>query len=143
VVGHPEWLTDPRFATRSSRLENTEVLDELIGHWTAGRTDYEVMFALQEAGVAAGAVQNTEDQLRRDRQLQERRFFEEVPHLKKGSVIAAGIPLGLTATPVRSGPAGAAVGQDNEYVFGELLGMTPDEIRRAKDAGAIETADDR
>jgi crotonobetainyl-CoA:carnitine CoA-transferase CaiB-like acyl-CoA transferase len=143
ALGHPEWLTDPRFATRSLRLENAEVLDELIERWTAGRTDYEVMLTLQEAGVAAGAVQNTEDQLRRDRQLQERRFFEEVPHLKKGTVIAAGIPLGLTATPVRSGRAGAAVGQDNEYVFGDLLGMTAEEIRLAKDAGAIEAADER
>lgn len=143
VLGHPEWRTDLRFSTLSSRLENVEVLDELIGRWTAGRSDYEVMFALQEAGIAAGVVQNTEDQLHRDRQLAERRFFEEVPHLKKGTVVAAGIPLGLTATPGRSGPAGAAVGQDNEYVFSELLGMAPEEIRRAIDVGAIESSDDR
>lgn len=138
VLGRPEWLIDPRFSTLSSRLQNAEVLDELIVQWTAGLTDYEVMSALQAAGVAAGVVQNTEDQLKRDRQLADREFFEEVPHLKKGSVIAAGIPVGLTATPGRSGPAGAAVGEDNEYVFGELLGMTREEIRRAVDAGAIE-----
>ncbi len=143
VLGHPEWRTDLRFSTLSARLENVEALDELIGRWTAGRTDYEVMFALQEAGIAAGVVQNTEDQLHRDRQLAERRFFEEVSHLKKGTVVAAGIPLGLTATPGRSGPAGAAVGQDNEYVFSELLGMAPEEIRRAIDVGAIESSDDR
>ncbi len=143
VLGHPEWRTDPRFSTLSLRLENVEVLDELIERWTAGRTDYEVMFSLQEAGIAAGVVQNTEDQLHRDRQLAERRFFEEVPHLKKGTVVAAGIPLGLTATPGRSGHAGAAVGQDNEYVFSELLEMAPEEIRRAIDVGAIESSDDR
>ena len=62
--------------------------------------------------------------------------------MKKGTVIAAGIPLGLTGTPGRSGRAGAAVGEDNEYVFGELLGMTRDEIRLAMDAGAIESNDD-
>ena len=101
------------------------------------------MAALQEAGVAAGVVQNTEDQLRRDPQLAARGFFEEVPHMEKGTVTAAGIPLGLTGTPGRSGRAGAAVGEDNEYVFGELLGMTPDEIRGATEAGAIERRDDR
>ena len=89
-------------------------------------------------GVAAGVVQNTEDQLHRDRQLAERGFFEEVPHAKKGSVVAAGIPVGLTGTPGRSGLAGAAVGEDNEYVFGELLGMTPEEIQAYVDAGAIQ-----
>jgi crotonobetainyl-CoA:carnitine CoA-transferase CaiB-like acyl-CoA transferase len=142
-LGHSEWLTDPRFSTLTSRLEHADALDEGIEQWTSERADYEVMRALQEVGVAAGVVQNTEDQMHRDRQLAERQFFEEVPHVKKGTVIAAGIPLGLTNTPGRSGRAGAAVGEDNEYVFGELLGMTPDEIRSATEAGAIERRDDR
>jgi crotonobetainyl-CoA:carnitine CoA-transferase CaiB-like acyl-CoA transferase len=141
VVGRPEWLRDPRFATRGSRLENALQLDASIEEWTAARTAYQVMAALQEAGVAAGVVQNTEDQARRDRQLEARRFFEEVEHLVKGKVVATGIPLGLTGTPGRSGRAGAAVGQDNDYVLRDLLGMTPQEIRGCVEAGAIETAD--
>ena len=55
---------------------------------------------------------------------------------------AAGIPLGLTGTPGRSGPAGAAVGQDNQDVFGRLLGMSPQDIEEAVRDGAIERADD-
>ncbi len=39
--------------------------------------------------------------------------------------------------------AGAAVGEDNEYVFGELLGMSGEEIRRAIEAGAIESGEER
>jgi len=142
VLGRPEWRIDPRFSSLSSRLENAEVLDECIAQWTASRSDYEVMSALQAAGVAAGVVQNTEDQLRRDRQLVDRKFFEEVPHRKKGTVIAAGIPVGLTGTPGHTGLAGAAVGEDNEYVFGELLGMTREEIHRAIEAGAIESGEE-
>jgi crotonobetainyl-CoA:carnitine CoA-transferase CaiB-like acyl-CoA transferase len=64
-----------------------------------------------------------------------------VEHLVKGKVVATGIPLGLTGTPGRSGRAGAAVGQDNDYVLRDLLGMTPQEIRGCVEAGAIETAD--
>jgi crotonobetainyl-CoA:carnitine CoA-transferase CaiB-like acyl-CoA transferase len=141
VVGRPDWVGDPRFATRSSRLENVSQLDASIEEWTAARTAYEVMAVLQGAGVAAGVVQNTEDQARRDPQLEARRFFEEVEHLAKGKVLATGVPLGLTGTPGRSGRAGAAVGQDNDYVFRDLLGMTPQEIRSCVEAGAIETAD--
>jgi crotonobetainyl-CoA:carnitine CoA-transferase CaiB-like acyl-CoA transferase len=140
VVERPEWVRDPRFATLASRLENAAELDALIGEWTASRADYEVMAALQEAGVAAGVVQNVEDLLHRDPQLAARRFCEEIEHLKRGTVVATGIPLGLTGTPGRSGRAGAAVGQDNDYVFGELLGMTPQEIRACIEAGAIESA---
>ena len=140
AVGEPEWIGDPRFATLSSRLENVNELDQLVESWTASRTASEVMTTLQEAGVAAGVVQNAEDQMHRDPQLAARGFFEEIEHLKKGKVIATGIPLGLTGTPGRSGRAGAAVGQDNEYVFGRLLGMSPNEIRELVEAGAIETA---
>jgi len=72
-----------------------------------------------------------------------RRFFEEIEHVKKGKVMATGIPLGLTGTPGHTGRAGAAMGQDNEYVFGEVLGMTPEEIQNCIEAGAIETADEQ
>ena len=67
-----------------------------------------------------------------------RGFFETIEHATRGTVVATGIPLGLTATPARSGRAGQAVGADNGYVFGTLLGMTETEIRRCITAGAIE-----
>ena len=142
VLGKPEWLGDPRFASLTARLEHAEVLDAEIGECTRGRTDYELMDALQRAGVAAGAVQNAEDLLRHDGHLAARGFFEQVEHLVKGTVTATGVPLGLTGTPGRSGPAGAAVGQDNDYVFGTLLGLTRREVEVAIEAGAIEPADD-
>jgi crotonobetainyl-CoA:carnitine CoA-transferase CaiB-like acyl-CoA transferase len=141
VLGQPDWIRDPRFATLAARLEHAEELDALIEGWTARRDPYDVMNALQRAGVAAGVVQNTEDQMQRDHQLAARHFFEEIDHLEKGKVVATGIPLGLTGTPGRSGRTGGAIGQDNDYVFGELLGMTPQEIRQCIEAGAIETRD--
>ena len=68
--------------------------------------------------------------------------IRKVEHLVKGKVVATGIPLGLTETPGHSGRAGAAVGQDNDYVLRDLLGMTPQEIRSCVEAGAIEIAAD-
>lgn len=142
AVEHPQWLRDPRFATLAARLAHADELDRLIEEWTRERSDYEVMATLQGAGIAAGVVQNAEDQMRRDRQLAARRFFEEIEHRKKGTVVATGIPLGLTRTPGRSGRAGAAVGQDNDYVFGEILGMSAAEIRECVGLGAIESPED-
>ncbi len=142
AVGRPQWRDDPRFATMSARLEHVTELDALVGAWTATRTDYEVMQLLQQAGIAAGVVQNVEDQVRRDPQLAGRHFFEEIPHAKKGRVVATGIPVGLTATPGRTTGAGAALGQDNEYVFRQLLGLTAEEMAEYVAAGAIETPED-
>lgn len=138
LAQQPAWREDPRFATRETRLAHGAELDAAIGAFTATREPYELMDALQHAGIAAGVVQTAEDELHHDRQLAARGFFEQIEHLAKGRVVATGIPLGLTGTPARTGRAGAAIGQDNDYVFSELLGMSPEEIRRAIDAGAIE-----
>jgi len=142
VLRKREWLDDPRFASLAARLDHVEALDAEIASSTRGRTDYELMGALQEVGIAAGAVQNAEDLARHDEHLAARGFLEQVEHVVKGTVTATGIPLGLTGTPGRSGRAGAAVGQDNDYVFGTLLGMTEEEIERAIEAGAIEPGGD-
>ena len=139
VVGQPAWREDPRFGDRGRRLAHADELDGLIERWTAERPAYAVMALLQDAGIAAGVVQHVGDLVREDRQLAARRFFEEVEHLSKGTIVATGVPLGLTGTPVRSGRSGAAVGEDNEHVFGTLLGMTPEEIRACIDDGAIES----
>jgi benzylsuccinate CoA-transferase BbsF subunit len=139
VLGDPEWARDERFATLAGRLAHVDELDRLVEAWTCDRDPYEVMAALQAAGVAAGVVQTVEDMVERDRQLAARGFFEQVEHAVKGQVVANGIPLGLTATPARTGRAGAARGEDNAYVFGDLLGMSPEALQAAIDLGAIET----
>ncbi len=133
-----EALAEPRFATAAGRRDHATDLDRIITRWTSARDPYEVMSTLQAAGIAAGVVQTTEDQYHRDPQLSARGFFEEIDHVKKGTVVATGIPLGLTGTPGRTGRAGAAIGQDNDYVFGEILGLSEEERRRLIEAGAIE-----
>lgn len=142
AVGHPEWVADPRFATSASRIQHAHELDVLVEQWTAPRDPCEVMHVLQDAGVAAGVVQNVEDQFHRDPQLAARHFFETIAHVKKGTVVATGIPLGLTGTPGRSSLAGAAVGHDNDYVFGQILGLTAAQIAHLVAVGAIEGRQD-
>jgi crotonobetainyl-CoA:carnitine CoA-transferase CaiB-like acyl-CoA transferase len=83
-------------------------------------------------------VQNTEDQYLRDPHLAERGFFETIPHLKKGTVVATGIPLGLTGTPGRTPRAGGAMGEDNARVFRDRLGLSETEYNDYLATGAIE-----
>lgn len=138
VIERAAWREDPRFATREARLANADALDAGVEAWTSERDAFDVMNAMQAAGIAAGVVQNVEDQFERDPQLAARGFFESIEHLHKGSVTATGIPLGLTATPARTGRAGAVVGEDNDAVFGEWLGLSAGEIRHFVESGAIE-----
>lgn len=142
VAGRPGWVDDVRFSSLEDRLHNVEALDAAVSEWTRTQDAFELQSRLQDAGIAAGVVQTTEDQYRRDPQLEARGFFEEIEHELKGKVVANGIPFGLTGTPGCTPHAGSAVGEDNDYVFGELLGLDADEILRLRESGAIEDSDE-
>ncbi len=137
-MGNPRWAEEDRFETMVSRVANADELETRVAEWTSGRRDYEIMEDCQSAGLAAGVVQSAEDLLRLDPQLADRGFFEEIPHFKKGRVVASGIPLGLTGTPGHTAHAGSAVGQDNPYVFREILGLSDSAVERFVANGAIE-----
>jgi len=141
VMGRGAWLEDPRFADAAGRLACAGELDAAIEAWTSERDPHDAMEQLQAAGVAAGAVQDAEDQFERDGHLADRAYFERIPHLAKGEVVATGIPLGLTETPGHTSRAGACIGEDDEYVFRDLLGLSPEEIAAARRVGAIESED--
>ncbi len=140
VIGRSQWADDPGFATIAARRERTQEIDHAIEAWTRRREAEAVMEELQAAEIAAGVVQTVEDQYRRDPQLAARGFFESIEHRTRGRVTAVGVPLGLTGTPGSSRHSGSAVGEDNDYVLGELLGMTREEIAAALAEGAVEPA---
>jgi benzylsuccinate CoA-transferase BbsF subunit len=138
LIGRDEWALDPDFATPAGRRQASDRIDEAIARWTRKRSPHDTAKILQAAGVPAGAVQNTEDQYLRDPHLAERGFFETIPHLKKGTVVATGIPLGLTGTPGRTPRAGGAMGEDNARVFRDRLGLSETEYNDYLATGAIE-----
>jgi crotonobetainyl-CoA:carnitine CoA-transferase CaiB-like acyl-CoA transferase len=141
VAGHPEWLTDPRFAPLGTRLANQDALDELVGGWTRTCDRYELMHELQAAGVAAGVCQSAQDRCDTDPQLSHLDWLIEVTGSKIGRWPVAEMPVRLERTPPYIGgrpDRGAPVyGEDNEYVYGELLGMSTREIARLAEDHAI------
>ncbi len=138
VLERPDLGGRVDLASFEGRCNAHDDIDAAISAWTSERDAWEAVQTLQEAGVAAAVVETTEDQWERDRHLQDRGFFEQIEHLKKGKVVATGIPLGLTATPGSSRVAGQAVGQDNAYVFEELLGLGREEVEEYEREGVFE-----
>jgi benzylsuccinate CoA-transferase BbsF subunit len=136
ATGHPEWADDARFADAYRRRQHRSELDSLITTWTSQRTPYEAMETLQAAGVAAMPVMNLEDQFR-DPHLREREIHLESEHPKVGLEFLHGIPWRLSDTPGRIRRPAPLLGEHNQYVFGELLGLPEVEIQRLVEAGAI------
>jgi crotonobetainyl-CoA:carnitine CoA-transferase CaiB-like acyl-CoA transferase len=129
ALGHPEWQSDPRFETLTARLTHQDELDALIGEWTRARSNLEAQTLLQAAGVPAGRVQRSRELFEDEPQLKHREFYPVLEHPVVGTHRVDGMPAKLSRTPAQFRRGGPLMGQDNEYVFGQLLGMSVEEIR--------------
>jgi len=132
VAKRPEWARDGRFVDLATRLAHQDSLDALIGEWTKAHDARQLMLALQSAGVPAGVCQTAEDRCDHDSQLAHLAWLTEVTGSKIGRWPVAEVPIKLSESPAFAGgriDRGApCYGEDNEYVYGELLGMTKREI---------------
>jgi benzylsuccinate CoA-transferase BbsF subunit len=128
VVGDSR-LEDQRFADASSRWQNQDALDQLIGEWTASRSQEEVTQALQDVGVAAMPVLDGQA-LVRDPHLHARGVLQSVNHPAIGENLTVSPPWRFSRTPTPIDGPGPLLGEHNQYVLGELLGMPSEEIEK-------------
>ena len=128
ALKHPEWLKVSEFATREQRLAHIDTLHALLGEWTVQFDDRELAALLQSHGVAATPVLNVGDLLG-DPHYVARRTFIEVEHPLgfKETIYGSYVKLGRGEVEVRPGPM---IGQDNDYVFRELLGLSEERYRQ-------------
>ena len=122
AIGNPPWATDPKFRTLYLRMRNGEELDAHVARWAIAEEAETAMALLQRAGVAAGTALNGAD-LAADPQLSERGFFAAVKLPDNNSTRVTGVPMRLSATPGSVRTVAPEVGEDNDYVLGELLGL--------------------
>jgi benzylsuccinate CoA-transferase BbsF subunit len=137
VIGKPAWVKSPEFATLKSRLENQDKLDRLVEEWTVSHSAEEVMSLMQSTGVAAGVVQNGQD-LDNDPQLKHRHFYWKLDHPNDiGSFSYSGMPAKLSKTPyeIKRAPM---LGEHNEHVFTQILGMSDEEFVQLMSDGVFE-----
>ena len=142
TIGSPDWCGEDVFSSLEARLANQDRLDGLVGDWTAGHTAEDAMMRLQETGVPASVVSQGQD-LYESAHLKARDFFRPTPFYladrgkpanewEAGEAIASANPPKLSETPMDFGHY-SNIGEDNDYVFKELLGMSQSEVIRLTD----------
>ena len=136
VLGYPAWSKEKRFATYQERKRHIEELDGLLEQWTIKHTPKEVMNLLQQAGIPAGMVEDAKD-LATDPHLIARNFFVQAEHPVLGETFSDNTPIKLSHTPARFCQAAPLLGQDNLYVYRDILGMDEQEILKYIEAGVI------
>ncbi|WP_372916795.1 CaiB/BaiF CoA transferase family protein [Sandarakinorhabdus sp.] len=123
AMGRPELAADPRYVSHVARGKHQQELDDLIGAWTRVLTIAELEDKMVEAGVPAGRLFRPQDMLD-DPHFAARNAIIAVPHPRWGEVKMQNVFPKLSVTPgsVRS-RAPEHIGQDNDAVYGELLGL--------------------
>ena len=136
VIGRPDLVLDERFRDVAGRMRAAEELETSVSAWMASRTVVEASRALSEAGIPFGPVATVADAVGSD-QIAAREMLVEIEHPTLGPVIVTGIPVKLSATPGTVRKAPPQVGEDNERIYGAVLGMSAVEIAELRSSGVI------
>jgi len=136
AMGGPEWAKDARFESVDGRLSHQDEIEDHIIQWTRQIAPKALMDLLLKHDVPAGVVQRSSD-LQSDPQLAHRGFFRELDHAEMGTIPYPGHQFKIKGYD--SGPRFAApvLGQHNEEVLRDVLGMSDDQITDAIVAGAL------
>jgi len=123
-LDQPAAASDPRYATGAARLRHREELDVLLAQWLAGLEADATAERLQRAGVCAHVSWSMQD-IARDPHLRERGATTEVSAPGIPPRLAVGAPARFSKTSeVGIRRLTPTLGEDEEYVFGELLGLS-------------------
>ncbi len=132
-MGKPELGKDPRFATLDDRKANEDELDEIVTAWTSGCCPMELVTKLQKRGVSAAKSQSSLD-LIADPHLWVREFYRDVTDPDGNSKPTLG-PSWNMSRPAQLGAAAPRLGQHNDYVLGDILGLSTEERESLYAAG--------
>jgi crotonobetainyl-CoA:carnitine CoA-transferase CaiB-like acyl-CoA transferase len=139
ALGDPAWAARPELATMAGRHEHHDELDRELAAWCAERTADEIVGQLWPAGVPVAVVVHPSANLTME-QLVDREFFVHVEHPVHGDSVHSTFPFRLPGEtgPVHRRPA-PLLGEHNDEVFGDLLGLSGDELAHLREAAVIGT----
>ena len=137
VMGRPELIDDPRFKEVKDRVANHAEMRAEIEPWTKQHTIDEVDKLLNDAGCPACPV-NTLDRLVVDPQIAGARgMFPVIDQPGIGELAITAIPQHLTRTSSQPRKAAPLLGEDNEAVYGKMLGFDKEKLAALKEKGVI------
>jgi crotonobetainyl-CoA:carnitine CoA-transferase CaiB-like acyl-CoA transferase len=135
LVGRPELIDEPWFATGAERARNADVLDEAVGTWIARHTREEVLEAFEKAEAAVAPVQDVRDVMA-DPQYAALDSITTVDDPELGPLRMQNVLFRLSETPGAIRWAGRPHGADTRAVLTEL-GLTEPEIDGLRAEGAL------
>jgi crotonobetainyl-CoA:carnitine CoA-transferase CaiB-like acyl-CoA transferase len=136
LVGHPEVVEEPWFATGRDRAEHADLLDSYVGAWIGERTRAEVMSAFEAAGAAVAPVYKPSELLD-DPQVKALELVTTVSDEDLGPMRMQNVMWRMSSTPGRIRATGRALGQDTDDVLARELGIESERLNQLRARGVI------
>ncbi len=134
VIGKPEWVEHPDYATPRARLPRLREIFDVIEQWTMTKTKFEVMGILNEYDIPCGPILSMKE-IAEDMSLRETGTIVEVDHPKRGKYLTVGNPIKLSDSPthVERSPL---LGEHTDDVLSEF-GYSSQQIAALREVGAV------
>jgi len=132
-----DWAADARYATLAGRVAHQADLDARLAEWCGRRDKFAMQADLLAAGVPGVAVQRPGERIEDDPGTTEWGLWPWVEHRAMGRLRVDGLPVHLSETDWSIERAAPLLGQDNDQVYGEILGLGAGEIDDLRAAGVI------
>jgi formyl-CoA transferase len=118
VIGHEDWLTDPRYATPKARLPHLSEIFDGIEEWTKTKTKFEAMDILNTHDIPCGPILSMKE-IAEEPSLRKTGTVVEVDHPTRGKYLTVGNPIKMSDSPsdVKRSPL---LGEHTEEVLAEL-----------------------
>ena len=135
LVGQPELIDDARCRDDITRGQNSDLINQVMQDWCAGRTTDACIGALESARIPCGPVYNLEQTLS-DPQVKARQLLQPVDYPGAGPIPLPATPVRLSRTPGGIRHRAPLLGEHTEEILLEL-GYTADEIHTLRDEGVV------
>jgi crotonobetainyl-CoA:carnitine CoA-transferase CaiB-like acyl-CoA transferase len=136
VMGRSDLKDDPRFFSRTSRVEHTADVDALIESWTRALSKYDVAERMLAAKVPCAPVRELAEVMR-DENMHARGSLQWVEHPDLGKVVLPNSPLVFEGSERRPIEPSLPLGASNRAVYGLWLGHSQEELDALEEAGVI------
>jgi crotonobetainyl-CoA:carnitine CoA-transferase CaiB-like acyl-CoA transferase len=135
LIGAPEWIDDPRFASDTSRGNHGDIISARIQNWCSTQSSADVIAAFETARVPAGPVYTMREALD-DPHMRDSDIFTTVDFPGIGKAPIGATPVKLHDTPGEIRRRAPTLGEHSKEILGEL-GYSAAQIEDLRKSGAI------
>jgi crotonobetainyl-CoA:carnitine CoA-transferase CaiB-like acyl-CoA transferase len=137
IIGHPELIDEPWFASGTGRAEHSELIDSLVGAWISAHSEAEVLETFEKAQAAVAPVYDV-GTLVADPHIRARQTLIEVPDADFGELLMQNVLARLSVSPGQIRFTGRPAGADTDEILISELGLPDSYVEDLRSRGIIQ-----